>query len=354
MDAGTDAAALAGLDELDAVGVDRRLGDPGSSGTAAWLRAVMELSSEAMLLVDDAGMVVDVNAAFTAILGYRRDDCPYAPPFPWWPREGEDAAALAALADQWSGSFLADGEWTLYRPDRTPVQVHARATAISNGTRARLLIWRDMTRDRQSGFRRMAAAAMTRSFTDLDDLGDIIAVAEHGFGLIFDGRCTLRVGAGEGRSWFSSTGFTDTASVPGGVAAGLAAGTSPDTLSLRPGILLLSPDDEVDCRAWVQFPHPRRIGLDEMIAADALAASLAAALRRLSITQAAADREANLRIALESHRLIGQATGILVERHRLCPAEAFELLRGASQDRNLKLRDLAARVIETGLDPGDA
>jgi AmiR/NasT family two-component response regulator len=104
----------------------------------------------------------------------------------------------------------------------------------------------------------------------------------------------------------------------------------------------------------VQFPRPRRIAVEEMIAADLLAAGFAAALERLSAQQEASDRLANLRVAVESHRLVGQATGILVERHRILPAEAFERLRRASQRRNVKVRDLAALVIESGMEPEDA
>ena len=46
--------------------------------------------------------------------------------------------------------------------------------------------------------------------------------------------------------------------------------------------------------------------------------------------------------------------GILVERHRLLPGQAFDRLKEASQNRNLKLRDVAARVIQTGAEPEDA
>ena len=67
-----------------------------------------------------------------------------------------------------------------------------------------------------------------------------------------------------------------------------------------------------------------------------------------------ADRETHLARAIESHRLIGQAIGILIERHRATPAEAFTMLKKASQDRNIKLREIAARVIETGVEPDDA
>jgi len=65
----------------------------------------------------------------------------------------------------------------------------------------------------------------------------------------------------------------------------------------------------------------------------------------------AADRQTHLTDAIESHRLIGQAVGILVERHKILPSRAFDRLRQASQTRNIKLREVAIDVIETGSDP---
>lgn len=57
--------------------------------------------------------------------------------------------------------------------------------------------------------------------------------------------------------------------------------------------------------------------------------------------------EAGLNTALDSRKLIGQAQGILMERHDLDEARAFEVLRRYSQDHNIKLRDVAAYLIET-------
>jgi GAF domain-containing protein len=66
------------------------------------------------------------------------------------------------------------------------------------------------------------------------------------------------------------------------------------------------------------------------------------------------DRRAdNLLIALRSREVIGQAQGILMERDHLSSAAAFEVLRRASQRRNRKLRDVAQRVVDTGLRPDD-
>ena len=59
----------------------------------------------------------------------------------------------------------------------------------------------------------------------------------------------------------------------------------------------------------------------------------------------------NLERALETRQLIGQAVGVLVERRRLTPAVAFEELVQRSQLANLKLREIARIVIETGQDP---
>ena len=57
--------------------------------------------------------------------------------------------------------------------------------------------------------------------------------------------------------------------------------------------------------------------------------------------------EDGLYTALDTRKLIGQAQGILMERHDLDEARAFEVLRRYSQDHNIKLRDVAAHLIET-------
>jgi GAF domain-containing protein len=64
--------------------------------------------------------------------------------------------------------------------------------------------------------------------------------------------------------------------------------------------------------------------------------------------QRSRDLVANLRIALESRDVIGQAKGIIMERERVTADRAFEVLRSVSQSRNIKLRDLAQHVVDTG------
>ena len=65
-------------------------------------------------------------------------------------------------------------------------------------------------------------------------------------------------------------------------------------------------------------------------------------------------RETGLSLALDTRKLIGQAQGILMERYGLGEARAFEVLRRYSQDRNIKLRDVATHLTETGQLPTSA
>lgn len=72
---------------------------------------------------------------------------------------------------------------------------------------------------------------------------------------------------------------------------------------------------------------------------------------RAAIALAHASEVAGLRTAIGSRQIIGQAVGILMERHRVTQNDAFQRLVSASQSRHIKLRDLALRITETGEDP---
>ena len=56
----------------------------------------------------------------------------------------------------------------------------------------------------------------------------------------------------------------------------------------------------------------------------------------------------NLREALESRDVIGQAKGILMARRNCTADAAFEALRQASQRRNIKVREIAEQVVYLG------
>lgn len=56
---------------------------------------------------------------------------------------------------------------------------------------------------------------------------------------------------------------------------------------------------------------------------------------------------AGLKHALEPRLQIGQAEGVLMERHNLDPDAAFRMLVRLSQETHIKMRDVAARIVAT-------
>ena len=97
--------------------------------------------------------------------------------------------------------------------------------------------------------------------------------------------------------------------------------------------------------------------LSDAFDADARAqALLFATLARLALDSAKeraldAERAVNFTEALRTRELIGQAQGILIERERITGDQAFGVLRRASQHLNVKLREVAATLVETGQNP---
>ena len=67
-----------------------------------------------------------------------------------------------------------------------------------------------------------------------------------------------------------------------------------------------------------------------------------------AIALADAQRTAHLHEALRNRDVIGQAKGILIERMKITPADAFACLSMASQHANRKLTAVAQHLIDTG------
>ena len=67
-----------------------------------------------------------------------------------------------------------------------------------------------------------------------------------------------------------------------------------------------------------------------------------------AVALAQSQERADLLAAVDGRDVIGQAKGILMERHKLTADQAFQLLASASQQRNVKLRVLAQELIFSG------
>lgn len=156
-----------------------------------------------------------------------------------------------------------------------------------------------------------------------------------------------------------------------------AVGVGPSLDVARSGQTLRVADLATDPR-WIEFGHraaaegvrsvlacalplPRRqSGVLSLFSSYPAAFDTAAELvvpvfaARAAIALAHADKVTNLERAVQSRQLIGQAVGILMERHRLSENEAFNTLVKASQETHVKLREIARRVSETGEEPEQA
>lgn len=87
--------------------------------------------------------------------------------------------------------------------------------------------------------------------------------------------------------------------------------------------------------------EPDKLGVEARDCALLLATHASLALARTQAVSHAELREAQLRKAIDSRDVIGQAKGVLMHRRGISADEAFDLLRRTSQDLNIKLAELA-------------
>ena len=168
-------------------------------------------------------------------------------------------------------------------------------------------------------------------------------------------RPTLRAGAGGGA----------TGSIPG-AGAGAGVGAAPDD-----GGAVLVDDTARDPRwpAWCAALAAEGVGTTLTVGLSArgvdlgvltLSAATAGSLRRhvgdeplglllrqVAVALADLRAAADLESVREARTVVGQAQGILMERFDLDADAAFSVLRRWSQQGNVKLREVAARLVET-------
>lgn len=124
---------------------------------------------------------------------------------------------------------------------------------------------------------------------------------------------------------------------------------------------VLLPDVQLPLLSGALNIYARRPRAFDAAAADIallLATHASLALSGTQAVELAALREEQLRHAIDSRDVIGQAKGILMNRRGIDADEAFDTLRRTSQDLNVKLvelaRTLATRHRELDLPPGRA
>lgn len=90
---------------------------------------------------------------------------------------------------------------------------------------------------------------------------------------------------------------------------------------------------------------------NDVAMSEEIASWVAFAVGNASAAAVTAEEAAHMRAAMASRAVIEQAKGILMERHKIVADQAFTLLTRASQHTNIKLRDVADDLVNTGALP---
>ncbi|WP_371621585.1 SpoIIE family protein phosphatase [Streptomyces sp. NBC_01116] len=150
---------------------------------ARWRTALVDSLQEAFFVCDEDGAVIEINTAFTDILGYGPENLPYAPTHPWWPdTETEPEAhqqvadAFAGLLDQSQGNHTIpvthrDGHRLWISATFNPAQDPDSGRTVTVGT------FRDATADHYAIQRETALASLSTCLTQAEDLPEALSTA---------------------------------------------------------------------------------------------------------------------------------------------------------------------------------
>ncbi|GAA0343422.1 SpoIIE family protein phosphatase [Actinoallomurus spadix] len=134
---------------------------------ARWRTALVESLQEAFFVCDEQGAVVEINAAFTEILGFDAEGLPYAPIHPWWPDAEDDPEAHRLVAEAFAG--VVSEERGIYTVPVTHRDGHRMWISVAfnqvqdldTGQRATVGTFRDVTAEHYAIQRETAVAALS-------------------------------------------------------------------------------------------------------------------------------------------------------------------------------------------------
>jgi len=128
-------------------------------------------------------------------------------------------------------------------------------------------------------------------------------------------------------------------------------GPMADAAGIRSALALQLGGGGIDGALNLYAHYPDAFGVVDRANGLLLAQVATVALGSARTHDASFQRTANLEAALVTRELIGKAEGILMERERITSEQAFDVLRRASQRLNVKLRDVAQNLVDTGESP---
>lgn len=150
---------------------------------ADWRTALIDSLQEAFFVTDEHGAVIEINAAFTDILGFGPEGLPYEPVHPWWPDVDTDPEAHRIFTEAFGG-LLNDSRGSFTVPvkhhDGHRLWVNAsfnRAEDPDTGRRVMVGTLRDVTADHYSIQRQIALAALNQQLAQADSVDEALRAA---------------------------------------------------------------------------------------------------------------------------------------------------------------------------------
>ncbi|MEA5363518.1 SpoIIE family protein phosphatase [Amycolatopsis sp., V23-08] len=150
---------------------------------ARWRSALVDSLQEAFFVCDADGAVIEINAAFTDILGYRTDGLPYHPVHPWWPDAETDPEGYGAVSEAFATLLgRSHGTYTIPVIHRDGHRLWARAAfsqAQDPDTGKAVIVgtFRDVTAEHYAIQRDGAVASMSTRLAQATTLTDAMAGA---------------------------------------------------------------------------------------------------------------------------------------------------------------------------------
>ncbi|MDO0924725.1 SpoIIE family protein phosphatase [Streptomyces sp. TG1A-8] len=164
---------------------------------ARWRTALVDSLQEAFFVCDEDGAVVEINAAFTGILGYGPEDLPYRPVHPWWPDAETDPDAHRQV-DETFHRLMRDSRGSCTIPVRHRdghrlwvTATFAHAQDPDTGRRVTVGTFRDVTAEHYAVQRESALASLSTCLSRATSMPEALSGALHRLKDLWRAKCVL-------------------------------------------------------------------------------------------------------------------------------------------------------------------
>ncbi|MFC4029932.1 SpoIIE family protein phosphatase [Streptomyces polygonati] len=155
---------------------------------SAWRTALVNAMQDGFFVAGPDLSVIEINDAFTQLLGYEAPQLPWPVPHPWWPTAGQDPdgfalveAALATVRADGRGRFVLplwhrDGRRLWVEVSLDSLRDHGGPGRRDDGERLLVGTLRDVTAQHLTAERDAAVARLAGLLTGLDDGAEVLTV----------------------------------------------------------------------------------------------------------------------------------------------------------------------------------